>query len=73
MIRDWLVVSGLLAVLAGCSQNNRPIPPGEDTPEPGISISGTAVMGVGGGSGKSTRVVSGIKDLKLVVGVALDG
>lgn len=73
MIRDWLVVSGLLAVLAGCSQNNRPIPSGEDTPEPGISISGTAVMGVGGGSNKSTRVVSGIKDLKLVVGVALDG
>ena len=73
MIRDWLIVSGVLAALAGCSLNNGPHTPRDDTSEPGISISGTAVMGVAGGSGKSTRVVSGIKDLDLVVGVELDG
>jgi hypothetical protein len=73
MIRHWMTVSCVLAVLAGCSLNNRPEAPSEDTPEPGISISGTAVMGVAGGSGKSTRVVSGVKDLELTVGVELDG
>ena len=73
MIRDLLILIGVLAVLASCSLNSGAPRHSGDTPEPGISISGTAVMGVAGGSGKSTRVVSGIKDLDLVVGVELDG
>ena len=72
-IRNWLMMTGVLAALAGCTPHDGPRPPRDDTPEPGITISGTAVMGVAGGSGKSTGVVSGIKDLDLVVGVALDG
>lgn len=73
MIRDKLVVTGLVAVLVGCGPNNRPSPPSEDVSGSGIIISGSAVTGVAGGSGQSPRLVSGIKDLELSVGVDLGG
>ena len=69
-----------LAVLAGCT-SNRPYAESQANPEPNVSISGTAVIGVGGGSNRSTRPVSGIKDLEIaseiggvgiVVGVPLE-
>ncbi len=71
MIRDWLVVAGLCAGLAGCSPSRYPTSPtGEPAGSP-VNISGTAVAGVTGGSGSSPRMVSGIKDLELSVGVDL--
>ncbi len=73
MIRNLTIGLGVLALLAGCDLGGRPSTPGTGGPEPVISLSGTAVMGVGGGSGQSTRVISGVKDLELAVGVALDG
>ncbi len=73
MIRDWLVVTGILAMLTGCSPSKWSPPSGEDTSATGISISGAAVTGVVGGSGQSTRLVSGIKDLEMSVGVELGG
>lgn len=68
-----LVLPCVLAFLAGCSADNRPRTPDENTPQPGVSISGVAVAGVAGGSGRSTRTTSRVKDLKVVVGVELDG
>ena len=73
MIRDLVVFTGLVAVLAGCSPNTRPAPPGGNVSGTGINISGTAVTGVAGGSGQSAQMVSGIKDLEMSVGVALGG
>lgn len=45
----WLV---LAVLLAGCGVDGAPIPPDDrEAPETGISISGSAEIGVTGGSG----------------------
>ena len=73
MIRDFVVIAGIAAVLSACSPSTRPDPPGGNVSGTGINISGTAVAGVAGGSGQSAQMVSGIKDLEMSVGVALGG
>lgn len=73
MIRNAVSVVALLAALAGCSPRHSPRPASEEPSGSPFNISGTAVTGVVGGSGQSTRMVSGIKDLELSVGVDLGG
>ncbi len=73
MIREWLVVVGFVAALAGCSPSKYPTPASGDVVDSPISLSGTAVMGVAGGSGRPTQMVSGIKDLEMSVGLTLGG
>lgn len=73
MIPRWLVATLSIAMLAACSPYSRPTPPGGSSSGSGISLSGTAVSGVTGGSGQTTQMVTGVKDLNLHIGVALDG
>ncbi|MDV7143265.1 hypothetical protein R3X27_11285 [Tropicimonas sp. TH_r6] len=73
MIRDWLGVAAVIIGLAGCSPSGYSPPASDGVSESPINISGTAVTGVVGGSGQSTRMVSEIKDLELSVGLSLDG
>ncbi|SDL97473.1 hypothetical protein SAMN04488026_11404 [Aliiruegeria lutimaris] len=73
MTRNWLVVAGFVAGLAGCSPSKYPTAATEGVSGSPISISGTAVTGVVGGSGQSTRMLSGIKDLEMSFGLTLGG
>ena len=47
-----ILLAALLLALAGCGADGPPVPP-TDTPhpEPGVTVSGTASVGVVGGSG----------------------
>lgn len=57
-VRRWLAFAAV-TVLASCGIDGAPIPPSDnDLPEPGITLSGTAEVGVVGGSGSYTREVS---------------
>ncbi|WP_245924925.1 argininosuccinate lyase [Aliiruegeria haliotis] len=51
-MRRALATLGLLAAFAGCGVDGEPIPPSDPDParSPGVSISGTASIGVTGGS-----------------------
>lgn len=73
MIVDRLAVAGIIVALAGCSPSKYPATPSDDVAESPITISGTAVTGVVGGSGQSTRMVSEVKDLQMSVGLSLGG
>ena len=66
MIRYGVMIPCVLVLLAGCSHQNQ-----VNAPRDGVAISGTAVMGVAGGSG-GTRFVSGFKDVEFVLGVNLN-
>ncbi|MFD0978618.1 hypothetical protein [Tropicimonas aquimaris] len=73
MIRKSFGVAGLMAVLAGCGPQYTPPSSERDVAASPVSVSGTAVMGVAGGSGQPTRPVSGFKDLEVSVGTVVNG
>ena len=55
----FIRLAGCLALIAGlaaCGVDGAPIPPSDEpeTPEPGVTLSGSVSMGVSGGSGRSS-------------------
>lgn len=60
MLRLSSVLIGLTVALAGCG-GTVSYSPDEGIPVPGVRFTGTAVMGVSGGSDRPTRFLSGLK------------
>lgn len=53
----------LLGVLFACGVDGPPIPPDDrEPPKPGITISGSAQVGVAGGSDGATRMINRLSD-----------
>ncbi|WP_425049242.1 hypothetical protein [Psychromarinibacter sp. S121] len=61
MVRALSLLIGFTVALSGCDVDGNAANQGKDLPEPGITFTGTAVFGITGGSGKPTRVISGLK------------
>ncbi|MEM9341515.1 MAG: hypothetical protein AAGA87_00570 [Pseudomonadota bacterium] len=57
----------LAVLLTACGHQNK-----VEIPNGGAAISGTAVMGVGRGADGQTGLISGVKDLNIVVGATLE-